>query len=294
MTVSITLTFTSFEAAADALHLLGQPRPSPTIAHEDRPDVGAAETLPVVVPATTFNPFAARVESVTAVAAVPIDAGAAVVLVPPPPVVPTPPVVIPPPTAAIAPTAALDVDVHGLPWDQRIHADAGKGKPHPKIGDGSWRKKRGVDDVLVATVEAELRAALGAKPPPLPTLSAAAMVPGGAAAPVVPTVPVLPVTLSPVPSPATSAAVPVPPPITAPSPAAPSVPAPDAAPLTFASLMARIAPPITKNPDAAAIALAILAPYGLTAYGQLPTVLQNDPPLFARIAGELTAALGVA
>ena len=76
--------------------------------------------------------------------------------------VPMPPTVAsvpaPPSTAPVAPaapsTSALTVDVHGLPWDERIHAGT-----KAKNADGSWRKMRGLNDpALVARVEAELRA----------------------------------------------------------------------------------------------------------------------------------------
>jgi hypothetical protein len=51
---------------------------------------------------------------------------------------------------------------------------------------------------------------------------------------------------------------------------------------------------MTKTPGAHDVIKAILAPYNLSAVGQLATVWANDPPLFARIGDELTAALGVA
>ena len=83
----------------------------------------------------------------------------------PPATFPTPPApAIPaPPTALVAaapsapavpstPAPGVDVDKHGLPWDSRIHAES-----KAKIADGSWRRKRGVDEALVVTVEAELR-----------------------------------------------------------------------------------------------------------------------------------------
>jgi hypothetical protein len=279
VSVSITLTFESYDEAADALEklrprrvlteadaaadLAGVPRPSPKIAPEDTPSVGRPLVEPVTAsaPPAAFNPFAT---SVTAVAGAPLDAGVAVVLVPPPPSVPTPPAATIAPTAATAPIAApvagLELDVHGLPWDARIHADAGKGKPHPKIGDGSWRKKRGVEDATVAAVEAELRAAMGASAPSVPS----------------------------VPPPGPSA-LPPPPPVVVPVP-----PVPGVAPNTFATLISRIAPTMTKTPGAHEIIATILKPYGLGAIGQLATVWANDPPLFARIGDELTAALGVA
>src|SRR6185437_377740 len=56
-----------------------------------------------------------------------------------------------PPAPAPAPVA-VDVDKNGLPWDERIHAST-----HAKIADGSWKRKRGVDDAIIGAVEAQLR-----------------------------------------------------------------------------------------------------------------------------------------
>jgi len=66
---------------------------------------------------------------------------------------------------------ALPLDKDGLPWDARIHSSN-----HQVTMEGVWRRKRGVSETLVATVEAELRgldvnaapAAPVAPPPPLP------------------------------------------------------------------------------------------------------------------------------
>lgn len=54
----------------------------------------------------------------------------------------------------------VEVDKHGLPWDRRIHAST-----KTKCADGSWKKARNVDPNLVATVEAELKAAMSAPGP---------------------------------------------------------------------------------------------------------------------------------
>jgi hypothetical protein len=78
--------------------------------------------------------------------------------------VPMPPTVVsvpaPPSTAPVALAAPStsapsgDLDVHGLPWDERIHAGT-----KAKNADGSWRQRRGLNDpALVARVEAETRA----------------------------------------------------------------------------------------------------------------------------------------
>lgn len=58
-------------------------------------------------------------------------------------------------------------DSKGLPWDERIHSST-KGQNQ----DGSWKKRRNVDDATVASVEAALRGGV-APPPPPPALAAA-------------------------------------------------------------------------------------------------------------------------
>lgn len=53
-----------------------------------------------------------------------------------------------------------ELDSAGLPWDQRIHSSS-----HKKKADGTWKRLRGVDDALVAAVEAELRQVMAADAP---------------------------------------------------------------------------------------------------------------------------------
>lgn len=74
-------------------------------------------------------------------------------------------------SAATATPAAPDMtalDKAGLPYDPRIHS----GSKTMNKGDGLWKKKKGVQDALVKTVEAELRAIMaipgpaGSVPPP--------------------------------------------------------------------------------------------------------------------------------
>lgn len=79
---------------------------------------------------------------------------------------PAPPAVEESQTAA--PTAGVDTDANGLPWDGRIHSSSQK-----KNADGTWRAKRGVDPDTVTGVEAELKGimsapATSAAPPPPP------------------------------------------------------------------------------------------------------------------------------
>lgn len=84
-------------------------------------------------------PFAGVVETVTASVA------------PPPPVGPSA-------TDAAAPGVG-DIDADGVPWDARIHSEG-----RAKTKDQKWRLKRGVDEATRASVTAELKAAMGARP----------------------------------------------------------------------------------------------------------------------------------
>lgn len=104
--------------------------------------------------------------------------------------------------------ASAELDSKGLPWDKRIHSSS-----RAKVADGSWRKVRGVDDALVAQVEAELRAVQVA-----PQVESA---PKDGEDVVTAPVPVPPVPV---------AAVPLPP-----------------APMTFATMMQRITPSIVSG-----------------------------------------------
>lgn len=61
-------------------------------------------------------------------------------------------------------------DKNGLPWDERIHAGT-----KALNGDGTWKKRRGVDDATVAAVTAELTgAAPQQEPTPAPAPTPAA------------------------------------------------------------------------------------------------------------------------
>ena len=125
------------------------------------------------------------------------------------PTAPVPPAPNSAPAAAIAApqtgshVGGVDLDKTGLPWDGRIHAES-----KAKIADGTWRKKRGVDPALVATVEAELRQVMGAAP--AAPLAPVAPIPAPQAATVtMPTAPVAPVAPPPPPAPLAQAAPPV-------------------------------------------------------------------------------------
>jgi hypothetical protein len=150
-------------ALADPVRLT-LPAPQPTV----------APVPPAFGPSLITSP-----EVVAAQAA--MNAALSTAVAPPPPIAPVvPPVTSPEPTNVFAQAAATsvvpatpvappiaapapsgNVDAKGLPWDGRIHASS-----KARVADGSWRMKRGVDDALVATVTAGLRAALGAPAAP--------------------------------------------------------------------------------------------------------------------------------
>lgn len=142
---------------------------------------------------------------------------------------------IPAATPSVSPSSSVTVDKHGLPWDGRIHS--GPADKKPMNGDGTWRRKRGVDDATVAAVEAELRQVMGA---PVPVVSTPVAAPEVPVAPAVPTPPpavalpeAAPVATVPTPPPPTAAVAP---------PPAPSVPTPPPAPAVTASGPAVAAP----------------------------------------------------
>lgn len=59
--------------------------------------------------------------------------------------------------------AASDVDSKGTPWDARIHSES-----KATVADGTWRKRRGVDDATFTAVMAELTDGQDEAPPPPP------------------------------------------------------------------------------------------------------------------------------
>lgn len=72
--------------------------------------------------------------------------------------------VLPQIPAPVATQTGVSVDAKGLPWDDRIHSSN-----RALVADGTWRKKRGVDDALFAQVEGELKALMGIpSPAPVP------------------------------------------------------------------------------------------------------------------------------
>lgn len=76
----------------------------------------------------------------------------------------------------------VTADAAGMPWDGRIHAST-----RSTVAGGVWRLKKGVDEALVASVTAELRAAMAAPaaiaPPPAAPVVAPPPAPGITVAP---------------------------------------------------------------------------------------------------------------
>ena len=107
--------------------------------------------------ATAAPSIAVAAPSLTAPAAMPGTTSTATPTVPAPPAPTGAQTTNAPLAAPSTPASGVDVDKHGLPWDGRIHAGTKR-----KNADGSWMAKRGVDSTLVAQVEAELRAVMGA------------------------------------------------------------------------------------------------------------------------------------
>lgn len=121
----------------------------------------------------------------------------------------------PPPPSFDTVTAVADghsvvngiaVDKNGIPWDDRIHSG---GAPEKRMNqDGTWKKKKGVDEATIAAIVAELKAfastpradATSAPPPPPPAVPADSVPP-------------------PPPAPADSGSAPPPPPPPAAAPA---------------------------------------------------------------------------
>lgn len=181
-----------------------------------------------------------------------------------------------PPTAP--PAASGERDSKGMPWDGRIHASS-----KAKVADGSWRYKRGVDDKVIAPIEAEIRAALGApavavggtapafgahpfSEQPAPVVAPPAVQTVVAAVPAVAAVPPAPVAPAAVvaPPPAASVAVPV-------APAAPV-----AGITTYEQLMAALPPKIVSGELTAAQMQEACEMYGvpsIAALGQRPDLV---------------------
>jgi len=90
------------------------------------------------------------------------------------------------PAQAVAPVLNVnELDSEGLPWDARIHASS-----KAKVKDGTWRLKRGVDDVTAYQIKLELHALMKKSgtvvAPAAPVQAVAPAAPVQAVAPAIP------------------------------------------------------------------------------------------------------------
>lgn len=197
----------------------------------------------------------------------PVNSPAPVAEFPNPSIAPT---VVASVTPAVNGPAGVDLDKNGIPWDARIHSGGvNDDGTHKKNKDGSWAKKKGVDELTVSNITKELQNLMAAQighaaPPaglpaggvlgnpvnvphqeavPLPTdPNAYVVVPSGQAIAPMPA-PVLepaPVTLQPQIAPMPMADAPTLAPQIAPMPL--PIPAPAAAPTTYQDLAVWLAP----------------------------------------------------
>lgn len=202
--------------------------PITAIGHSDDPAVIFGQ---VEVPAVPLAP------SIPAIAMPSIN-------VPPPPAPPAPITTTPGPVSSGAVVASVELDSKGLPWDARIHAGS-----KALVKDGSWRMKKELDPALVASVEAELRAALGNSAPAT-----------------VHTVPPAPLPAVPV-----GAALPI------------TTASPTAAPATFEQLMPRITAAVTTGVMPPTAVSAACAAHGLPSVVALQQSPQFVPLVWATL-----------
>lgn len=210
----------------------------------------------------TAAPFIAAVVPSPTAPVVPVDSSTSTTV----PAIPAPIVpVADAPMAPVAPTnpaSGVELDKHGLPWDARIHAGTKR-----KNADGSWTAKRGIDQALVTTVEAELRQVMAAGVP---------------AAPVAPVAPIAP------PAPPTPPVAPVAPPA---SPVAPTAPAPEAPSADgrtlFVGLIGRASAAMNAGKLTQEEVSQICGKFGIPA---LP-LLANRLDLVAQVASEIDALI---
>ena len=173
---------------------------------------------------------------------------------------PTAPIEVP--VFTQAPLASVELDSKGMPWDARIHAAT-----KAKIGDGTWRYKRGTPDTVIAPIEAEIRATMSA--------------------PGIPAAPAAPVPSAPAPAPAVSPAAPVVPvaPVVASASAVPPAPTGDA----FSKLMTWLTPRLASGSITAERVSAIVRELGLPHVGALFTRQDLIPAAKERIEAVIAA-----
>jgi hypothetical protein len=176
------------------------------------------------------------------------------------------------PVVPMNPASGVELDKHGLPWDARIHAGTKR-----KNADGFWTAKRGIDQALVTTVEAELRQVMAAGTPVAPLAPVAS----------IPAPPAATVTI-PTPGVASSVAVvPAPPaPLVAPTAPAPEAPSADGRTL-FVGLIGRASAAMNAGKLTQEEVTQICSKFGIPA---LP-LLANRLDLVAQVASEIDALI---
>jgi hypothetical protein len=177
-------------------------------------------------------------------------------------------VTLPAPPAHFHPTVpGIALDSKGLPWDVRIHTSS-----HATNADGSWRRKRGVDEATIAQVEGELQALMSIPFTPSAVLPFVA-----------------------IPEVAQASAVPPPPPppaavVVAPAPPAP--PAPPAAPEAdpYIGLITRVSDLIVAKAISMDQVNAAVTAVGCASLGLLMSRPDLVPQVRAAIEGWVAAA----
>ncbi len=228
----------------------------------------AASATVLPHPAPTSAPFTAAVAPVPTAPEASTDSSPlpTAVFGQPVPMPPSPAAIAAPPTAS--PVGVVEYDSKGMPWDGRIHASSKN-----KVADGTWRYKRGCDEAVIAQIEAELRATMGA--PAVAAGGATQVQAAGGTAPAFGPHPFFDGTAAvpPVPAavPAAPAVVPVAPaPVVAPPPAASvAVPVAAAAGLTYESLIAALPARITSGELTATQLQEACEKFGVASIGSL-------------------------
>lgn len=168
-----------------------------------------------------------------------------------------------PETEEDGPAPTGDLDVNGLPWDERIHSETRNTNK-----DGSWRNRRNLDKTVLETVTAELKSrgtpaqeTAVIPPPPAPT---------------------------PVPPPPPSAPAPTTPAVPAPSPVPAAPAASSTAPVTFPTVMVKITGAQRDGKIDKAGVDGLLASLGLSVI----TDLHKNPDMLPAFDELLNAAIG--
>lgn len=169
--------------------------------------------------------------------------------------------------------AAPGVDSNGLPWDERIHSSS-----KALTEKGAWRKRKGVNDLTVTAVEAELRArapnVAAALAPHIPPVTTGVPLPPPVI-PGAPGVPAVPMPMPPVPplaSPGPEAIMPHAPPVPVPAASQPGKPDPETV-TDFNKFMQLIAPGLQTG--------AYTAEYFGELCGKISVAANLNPPMTA-------------